>query len=174
MRIILEQLQLPGGAYDPAKYPNPDLQWFYRILQAMALEEDIPENPIDKTVPRYRQIDKRCGEYIEDYGQEFEVALQQQSKGITLPAPAAKKRSADAEDKPLVKRVKKEPQIKDEDDENDGPSDQQMADLNNKGQISKQTVAVFKVYLSQRGQSTAGKKADLIERVQDYLEGKGL
>jgi ATP-dependent DNA helicase 2 subunit 1 len=91
-----------------------------------------------------------------------------------LPAPAAKKRSADAEDKPLVKRVKKEPQIKDEDDENDGPSDQQMADLNNKGQISKQTVAVFKTYLSQRGQSTAGKKADLIERIQDYLEGKGL
>ena len=34
------------------------LQWHYRILQAMALGEDIPENPEDKTVPRYKQIDK--------------------------------------------------------------------------------------------------------------------
>jgi ATP-dependent DNA helicase 2 subunit 1 len=177
MRIILEQLQLPGGVYDPAKYPNPDLQWFYRILQAMALEEDIPENPIDKTVPRFRQIDKRCGEYIEDYGHEFEAAFAQQSKDTMVPRPAAaKKRSADAEDKPLVKRVKKEPQVKvkDEDGADDGPSDQLMADLNNKGQITKQTVAVLKAYLDQRGQSTAGKKADLIERVQEYLEGKGL
>lgn len=36
------------------------LQWFYRILQAMALEEDIPEKPDDKTIPKYRQIDKVC------------------------------------------------------------------------------------------------------------------
>lgn len=34
------------------------LQWHYRILQAMALEEDIPEQPDDKTIPKYRQIDK--------------------------------------------------------------------------------------------------------------------
>lgn len=34
------------------------LQWHYRILQAMALEEDIPEIPDDKTIPKYRQIDK--------------------------------------------------------------------------------------------------------------------
>jgi len=35
-----------------------DLQWFYKILQAMALEEELPEKPDDKTIPRYRQIDK--------------------------------------------------------------------------------------------------------------------
>ena len=34
------------------------LQWHYRILQAMALGEDIPEQPEDKTVPKYKQIDK--------------------------------------------------------------------------------------------------------------------
>lgn len=52
--------------------------------------------------------------------------------------------------------------------------DQQMAAINDKGQISKQTVAVLKAFLTQRGQSTAGKKADLIEKVQEYLESKGL
>jgi ATP-dependent DNA helicase 2 subunit 1 len=49
-----------------------------------------------------------------------------------------------------------------------------MASINNKGQISKQTVAVLKAFLGQRGESGAGKKADLVERTQQYLEGKGL
>lgn len=60
MRVIMEQLQLPGGMYDPQKYPNPALQWHYRILQALALEEELPEQPEDKTIPRYRPIDKVC------------------------------------------------------------------------------------------------------------------
>ncbi|KAF1847405.1 DNA-dependent protein kinase [Cucurbitaria berberidis CBS 394.84] len=179
MRLIIEQLQLPKGVYDPGKYPNPDLQWFYRILQAMALEEELPDQPDDKTIPRFKQIDKRCGEYIEGYGKEFEEAFAQQQKSSLAhrAKPTAKKRTgiADADEKP-AKRVKKEPTVKDEHgDGNDGGlTDQHMADLNNKGQISKQTVAVLKEYLSQRGQATSGKKADLLERVQEYLEGKGL
>ena len=58
MREVVQQLQLPKAQYDPRKYPNPALQWHYRILQALALEEDIPEKPDDKTVPKYKQIDK--------------------------------------------------------------------------------------------------------------------
>lgn len=82
MRNVVEQLQLPKARYDPSKYPNPcrsskckckeflelyradslrALQWHYRILQAMALDEDIPEKPDDKTIPKYRQIDKVAG-----------------------------------------------------------------------------------------------------------------
>jgi ATP-dependent DNA helicase 2 subunit 1 len=176
MRIIMEQLQLPGGVYDPSKYPNPDLQWFYRILQAMALEEDIPDTPIDKTVPRFKQIDKRCGEYIEDYGRAFEEAFTQQSRNslAVRGKPAAKRRTAEPEDEKPTKRVKTETKVKNEDGDDDGLTDAKMADINNKGQISKQTVAVLKGFLSQRGQAVAGKKADLIERVQEYLESKGL
>lgn len=178
MRLIIEQLQLPKGVYDPSKYPNPDLQWFYRILQAMALEEELPEQPDDKTVPRYKQIDKRCGGYIEDYGKEFQEAFTQQQKSSLAhrSKPATKKRTpaADAAEKP-AKRVKKEATVKDEDGGDDaGLTDQQMADLNNKGQISKQTVAALKDFLGKRNQSTVGKKADLLERVQEYLDGKGL
>lgn len=58
MRQVVQQLQLPKAHYDPFKYPNPSLQWHYRVLQAMALDEDVPERPVDTTVPRYRQIDK--------------------------------------------------------------------------------------------------------------------
>lgn len=38
--------------------PNLALQWHYRILQALALDEDLPEKPEDKTIPKYRQIAK--------------------------------------------------------------------------------------------------------------------
>ena len=58
MREVIQQLQLPKARYDPSKYPNPALQWHYRILQAMALEEDLPEKPEDKTIPKYKQIGK--------------------------------------------------------------------------------------------------------------------
>jgi ATP-dependent DNA helicase 2 subunit 1 len=178
MRIIIEQLQLPKGVYDPARYPNPDLQWFYRILQAMALEEELPDQPDDKTIPRFKQIEKRCGEYIQDYGKEFEAAYAQVAKS-TFPhrGKATGKRASaepDADEKPKSKRVKKEPKVKEEDNEEVGLSDEQMAHFNNKGQISKQTVAVLKGFLGERGQSVSGKKADLVDRVQHYLEGKGL
>ena len=58
MRDVVLQLQLPGAQYDPAKYPNPSLQWHYTVLRAMALDEDMPDKPDDKTIPRYRQIHK--------------------------------------------------------------------------------------------------------------------
>ena len=43
---------------DSADTNSQALQWHYRILQAMALEEDLPEKPDDKTIPKYKQIDK--------------------------------------------------------------------------------------------------------------------
>jgi ATP-dependent DNA helicase 2 subunit 1 len=176
MRIIIEQLQLPKGVYDPARYPNPDLQWFYRILQALALEDDIPTQPDDKTIPRFKQIDKRCGEYIQDYGEEFKTAYAQvaQSSFPHRGKATGKRASADPDDKPAPKRVKKEAKVKEEDGDDEDLTDEQMATFNNKGQISKQTVAVLKAFLGERGQSATGKKADLVEKVQQYLEDKGL
>ncbi|KAH8704680.1 ATP-dependent DNA helicase II subunit 1 [Phaeosphaeriaceae sp. PMI808] len=176
MRIIVEQLQLPKGIYDPVKYPNPDLQWFYRVLQAMALEEELPGIPDDKTVPRFKQIDKRCAGYVQEFATEFECAFTQASK-VIFPhrAKAIGKRASadpDGDERPPTKRVKKEPKVKEEGD--DHVTDQHMATLNNKGQISKQNVAFLKGYLSQRGQSTSGKKADLVEKIQQYLDDKGL
>jgi len=174
MRVIIEQLQLPKGVYDPAKYPNPDLQWFYRILQAMALEEELPDLPDDKTVPRFKQIDKRCGEYIQEYGKEFEAAFAQVARSSFPHRGKATKRASvepDGDEKPK-KRVKKEPKVKEELGE--GLSDEQMAEFNDKGQISKQTVAVLKQYLAARGKSATGLKVELVDRVQKHLEGIGL
>ena len=76
MRPVIQQLQLPHGVYDPSRYPNPSLQWHYRILQALALDEDVPTKPDDKTIPKYRQIDKRAGEYVLGWGLELEKTYQ--------------------------------------------------------------------------------------------------
>ena len=76
MRAVVQQLQLPKGRYIPAKYPNPGmfpvigtkvinscsaLQWHYRVLQALALEDEAPTQSEDKTIPKYKQISKVCG-----------------------------------------------------------------------------------------------------------------
>ena len=67
---VVAMLQLPNGTYEPSRYPNPALQWHYKILQAMALEEEIPDftEKDDKTLPKAKQIDKRAGDYVIDWG----------------------------------------------------------------------------------------------------------
>ena len=92
MREVIHMLQLPKAQYDPARYPNPALQWHYRILQAMALDEDLPEKPEDKTIPRYRQIDKRAGPLVIDWGNELHEQheiWQKSNRSESIPAKRA-------------------------------------------------------------------------------------
>lgn len=82
--MMFEQVKLAHGTYDCTKYPNPcrllpsfpfhnahlvkphtltaksltALQYFYRVLQAIALNEDLPSKAEDKTLPKYKQIHK--------------------------------------------------------------------------------------------------------------------
>ncbi|KAE8349922.1 ATP-dependent DNA helicase II subunit 1 [Aspergillus coremiiformis] len=169
MRFIVQQLQLPKASYEPLKYPNPALQWHYRILQALALDEDLPEKPEDKTVPRYRQIDKRTGDYVLSWAEE----LEKQYANISALGPksilvkrSAKDRPSEAEDaaqKP-TKKVKVE------------TNEQGVEDIvrahYQKGALSKLTVPVLKDFLTSHGRSAVGKKADLVEHVEEYMERK--
>ncbi|KAI5310725.1 ATP-dependent DNA helicase II subunit 1 [Ascosphaera atra] len=96
MSVIVEQLLLPGALYNPMRYPNPALQYHYKILQAIALDEDLPEKPVDKTLPKYKQIDKRAGPYVLDWEAELkkahaEMGLDKDTKARV--APASKKRA---------------------------------------------------------------------------------
>ncbi|RHZ74219.1 ATP-dependent DNA helicase II subunit 1 [Aspergillus turcosus] len=169
MRTIVQQLQLPKATYEPQKYPNPSLQWHYRILQALALDEDLPEKPEDKTIPKYRQIDKRAGEYVLSWADELEkqyAAPAAQGPKSTLVKRSAKDRAADADEASShpSKRIKAE-------SGSDGVEVEVRLHYE-KGSLSKLTVAVLKDFLTAHGRSTAGKKADLIERVEEYMETK--
>jgi ATP-dependent DNA helicase 2 subunit 1 len=89
---------------------NIALQYFYKVLQALALEEEVPEKGEDKTMPRYKQIFKRTSEQVIDWKEELEQcwAEYQGSKPATTLASRSLKRESEDDGRPS-KRVKPEP-----------------------------------------------------------------
>ncbi|KAJ5596964.1 hypothetical protein N7450_003422 [Penicillium hetheringtonii] len=172
MCSVIGQLELPGKVYDSQKYPNPSLQWHYRILQALALDEDVPETPEDKTTPKYRQIDKRAGDYILAWAELVEEKAQKMFAGTaastksTLVKRGPKDRAEQTGDTvdPPSKRVKVE----------GGTSslDHDVKRSFEKGAVAKLTVSMLKEFLTAHGRATAGKKADLVDRVEQFFEEK--
>ncbi|KAH8680972.1 ku70 protein [Xylariales sp. PMI_506] len=169
MNYIVRQLQLPNATYNPEKYPNPALQWHYKILQALALEEEVPDQPQDATVPKNKSIHKRCGEYIEDWAKiaDEELPKIQAQMGI--------KRELDAEedeDGPRpAKKARKTTAASTS--KSDGDSSLNAAALKKKikaGEISKMKVVELKTVLASRGLDTKGVKADLVDRIEQWAE----
>ncbi|KAK7556870.1 protein Ku70 [Phyllosticta citricarpa] len=164
MREIVQNLTLPKGEYDPAKYPNPSLQWFYRILQAIALEDELPEQPEDKTIPKHRQIIKRVGNQIVSWGK----LVDEEFKYWTV----SKKRTADEElPESLAKRVKTENGASGKNGYA-GVDDAEMKKAWENGTLNKFTVVNLKDWAHAKHVSVAGKKADIIERIEAYFESK--
>ncbi|KAI1503123.1 SPOC like C-terminal domain-containing protein [Biscogniauxia marginata] len=166
MDKIVRQLQLPSATYNPSKYPNPALQWHYKILQALALEEEVPEQPEDATVPKYRAIHKRCGGYIQEWSQVADEVLGhlQEQKAIKREMEAS-----DAEDEPRpakkVRTVAHRPSPA-----GAGLSNVELKERNQAGTMSKLTVADLKGVMSERGIDTKGLKKDLVERLEQWVE----
>ncbi|KAK5137817.1 hypothetical protein LTR08_006585 [Meristemomyces frigidus] len=171
MRVIVQQLQLPKAIYDPRKYPNPSLQWFYRILQALALEEDLPEKAEDKTLPRWKQIHKRAGPYVVEWGsvldEQYLVWQRDNDKQIKPQVNGAAKRTK-AEPASAGAKAKK---VKKEDDE-DGVTDAEMRDAYTKDALIQFKVVDLKGWLQGKGQKTMGKKKDLMDAVIAFFETK--
>ncbi|KAH6635353.1 SPOC like C-terminal domain-containing protein [Chaetomium sp. MPI-SDFR-AT-0129] len=163
MREIVQNLQLPKAMYNPMKYPNPSLQWHYKILQAMALEEDVPESLDDPTIPKYRQIDKRVGGYMA----EWKEALAEKAAGLMKSR--AVKREAEDEDggRPLVKRAKAAPKKAATGSQ---LSNAQLKAAMEQDALKKMTVAELKDILAGKGISAVGKKAELVEKLEQWIE----
>lgn len=152
--------------YDPSKYPNPSLQWFYRILQAMALDEDIPQKPEDKTLPRYRQIGKRVGVEVEGWKKELEKSYQQHAAdNPDARKPASSKRgAANVEQNSDSKRVKTEP--------GQAISEQEMRNLWQKGTVASLTVPQLKDFCTVKKLALGGKKTEIVERIEGWFESR--
>lgn len=161
MRTIVQQLQLPKAMYNPSKYPNPALQWHYKILQALALEEEVPEKVDDATEPKYKAISKRAGGYLEEWSEGLaeEAGKVANSK--------ATKRETDDED--ADRPVKKSRGSSDKPSGSSFSMEQLRAAIEG-GSITKMTVVQLKDLLATKGISTAGKKMDLIERVEQWVD----
>ncbi|KAK4171792.1 SPOC like C-terminal domain-containing protein [Triangularia setosa] len=171
MREIIQNLQLPKATYNPLKYPNPALQWHYKILQAMALDEDVPDEMADLTVPKYKQIDKRVGGYLAEWKQELA------EKAKEFMELRATKRELEQQDMELVERPRPAKRQKAAPGSTAGSrsSGGQMSNAELKAALEndtlkKLTVAVLKDVLTSKGISTTGKKADLLERLEAWIE----
>ena len=173
MRTIVQQLQLPRAVYDPSKYPNPSLQWFYRILQALALEEDLPEKAEDKTLPRWRQIHKRAGGYVVEFGGELDRCFAEWQKdnqrSIHPTANGGAKRSKAPSATVNGAATKK---IKQEDGGDGGPADEEVKRAYERDALGKFTVPNLKAWLAGKGLSVGGKKSDLVDGVTGFFEGR--
>jgi len=175
MRIIIQQLQLPKGIYDPKKYPNPWLQWFYRVLQSLALEEDVPENAEDKTIPRYRQIAKRVGQYVIEWGQELEAQFQAwlstEGRRNRVATEPSKKRSGDGASSQATKKMKTS-QGTAAPMSSDVISDEDMKKYWEQSKLSKLTAAMLSDWLRRKKMSASGKKQELIDRIEGFFEDR--
>ena len=186
MRDVIQQLQLPKAIYDPGKYPNPSLQWHYRILQALALEEDLPEKPEDWTVPKYRQIDKRAGPYVMDWGEELQARHKEwedvNGPGKSSAAIPAKRGGGGAttqqDPSSLPNRGAKKAKTTPSATASaavaplTGTNDATMRKAFEENTINKLTVGDLKAWLASKKISTVGKKAELVDRVEGWFEMK--
>ncbi|PWW72693.1 Ku DNA-binding complex, Ku70 subunit [Tuber magnatum] len=159
MRAVVKQLHMPRG-YVPDKYSNPSLQWHYRILQAIALDEDMPAQPTDTTLPKYKLIDKHAGTYCREWGEELEKLAR------NLATPAAKTSAAKRSTLVKGEGVPRK-KVKAEDG---GEGDEVMAAWRGGG-VARLTVAKLRAWLEGRGLDTSGRKVDLVERVEGVLDG---
>ncbi|KAL2200515.1 SPOC like C-terminal domain-containing protein [Corynascus similis CBS 632.67] len=161
MRTIVQNLHLPKAMYNPLKYPNPSLQWHYKVLQAMALDEDTPEKFDDATIPKYRQIDKRVGGYLV----EWKELLAEKANAV-MKSRAQKREAEDDEGERVSKRTKAAPKRADKGQ----LSNAQLKAALEQDTLKKMTVAELKDVLASKGISAVGKKAELLERLEQWIE----
>ncbi|GAA6064690.1 hypothetical protein JCM10212_002408 [Sporobolomyces blumeae] len=140
--------------YNPDAYPNPALNFFYETLAAIALQEDLPE-PQDKTIPAYETINARVGDFIENLRamipqDEYDSARIQTSKLVRPKKPSELGPPPD-----LTEFLRDLEEDKD-------------------GELDRLRVPELKDVLKRCGLSATGKKAELVERLEAYLDERGL
>lgn len=170
MRTIVENLQLPKGFYDPAKVPNPSLQWHYKVLQRVALDETATddEKP-DLTLPKFKQINKRVGQY------QVELKEMLKAEASAVQQQLAIKRDADEEadeDERPKKRSKAAP--KKAAAPSSGTTLAELKAAIDEDTLRKKTVAELKAICAEKdlGGITGKKKADLLELIEEWVEGQ--
>ncbi|KAI1073678.1 hypothetical protein F5B20DRAFT_574617 [Whalleya microplaca] len=166
MNFIVRQLQLPNASYNPSRYPNPALQWHYKILQTLALEEEVPDRPDDATIPKYRAIHKRCGGYIQEWSQMADDAL-----GQLRDVKAIKREMEDGDEEDGPRPAKKSRTTAAKTSVNGGGTgNAELKKRSDDDTLSKLTVTELKTILGERGLDNKGLKKALVERLEEWVE----
>jgi len=129
--------------YAPDAFLNPALDLHYKYLQATAFEEEF--NPhasfSDETIPNYDRIHARANTFIH----EWKRLLQQSEQANTMVPTAVKRKAAVSVDEALIRSFYED------------------------GKLIKFRNDELKAFLSQHSLPVSGKKADLIQRIEDYF-----
>jgi ATP-dependent DNA helicase 2 subunit 1 len=123
--------------------------------------------PEDKTEPKFRQIHKRAGEYISNWGTilDEQVRAYQKARYGGIDGTRLKRDSEDGEEGGSRKRVKTE-----RGQMLGGISTDDFKKLVKRGDLEKRTLPELKEWLKSKGMSTSGKKTDLIDRIEAWVE----
>ncbi|KAI5306272.1 clathrin associated protein complex large subunit, partial [Ascosphaera pollenicola] len=144
---------------------------------------DLPEQPVDKTIPKYKQIDKRAGPYVQEWAAELRkvhadtgLDKHDERQTSTLTKRSAPTEDADVKDYGPPSKAKR---AKREDDSSVPPATKKEADYSAEieevkdawetGNLSKCKVATLRAFLASEGIRVAEKKAQLVERVELML-----
>jgi len=142
-RAWIDKLSVKNGAYPPDSYPNPALAYHNAQLEASAFREQYdPDSFEDLTEPKTEMIHKRAGPLMK----AWKVALVNDESADQVIATGTKRKADTSVDE---------------------------AELRSKydhGVLNKMRVDQLKEFLKSKSQPVSGKKADLVERVADWLD----
>lgn len=138
-------------------------------MQALALDEDLPDKPEDKTIPKHRQIDKRVGNEAIEWGRTLDATYKEYLAENPDAANVGAKRSTNGSSTAAfgagaVKKIKTEP--------GDAISEADMRGLCQRQKISTLTVAQLKDFCMVKKIAVGGKKGDIVERIEAWFEQK--
>lgn len=135
-------------------FSNPYLQKHYAALQALALDEDVPDFVDDDLMPDYEGFKTK-----QDKLTAYKEAVKSIVPEPVAPAPKSRKRKAPAESKSPSKRAKAA-----------ADADIDFKKLAALSQLKQLTVPKLKGFLSSVGERVTGRKADLITRIEAYFQ----
>ncbi|KAJ3554418.1 hypothetical protein NM688_g3122 [Phlebia brevispora] len=167
-RLWIEKLSVKNGAYPPDSYPNPALAYHNAQLEASAFREEFdPESFEDLTLPKYDIIHKRAGQLMK----AWKEALLNDESASMIPEPTVKRTSRKTDVTVDEADIRK----KYEDGELSKLRVDQLKDVANKKKVSDTVCMATHVHVSQeflksKSMSVSGKKAELIDRVGEYLD----
>eukprot|EP00117_Sycon_ciliatum_P030500 scpid60044/ scgid24025/ X-ray repair cross-complementing protein 5; 5&apos; ATP-dependent DNA helicase 2 subunit 1; ATP-dependent DNA helicase II 70 kDa subunit; DNA repair protein XRCC6; Ku autoantigen protein p70 homolog len=145
--------------YQPENFENPGLQKHFKVLEALALERDAPEDIADLTEPDLDHIDGRAGKVLAEFTQlVYPSDYNPESAAKAKPAASKRKIGADGGAEPAAKRAKA----------TDG-GDINVKEYADQGKLAKLTVAVLKEFLRSVGLPVLGKKGELVDRVNTHF-----
>ena len=132
-------------------FENPSLQREYRVLEALALEKEDPDEFIDYTKPDAELIVKKAGQELNDLAQILYPS------GYQSVQTGAKRVRASAD---RGEKTSKKSCIAGEVD---------FEEMAKAGQLDKLTIPLLKQFLAGVGKKATGKKGDLVQSVIDHF-----